>query len=84
MRPSVSSSNPAIVRSNVVLPQPEGPSSVKNSLSRMLSDTPFSALTACAVPAPNTLTALCSSTATGGPTFAPAGFATACSGTTLN
>ena len=29
--PSVGSSNPAIIRSSVVLPQPDGPSSTKNS-----------------------------------------------------
>src|SRR3954470_22893421 len=36
-------SNPASTRSSVVLPEPEGPSRARNSLSRACSDTSFSA-----------------------------------------
>ena len=39
MRPLSGVSNPAISRSNVVLPQPEGPSSAKNSPRSTISDT---------------------------------------------
>src|SRR6184192_966819 len=39
MRPRSSSQKPATMRSNVVLPQPDGPNSVKNSPSRMAIDT---------------------------------------------
>src|SRR5689334_8860655 len=39
MRPVSSSQNPATMRSSVVLPQPDGPSRVKNSPSRAASDT---------------------------------------------
>src|ERR1043166_8735647 len=45
MRPRSSSQKPATMRSNVVLPQPDGPSRVKNSPSRMASDTPSTART---------------------------------------
>jgi len=41
--PVVGKSKPAISRRSVVLPQPEGPSSVKNSFSRMATETPSSA-----------------------------------------
>ena len=37
--PSVGASKPPIMRSSVVLPQPEGPSSEKNSPRRMSSET---------------------------------------------
>ena len=47
------SSKPAMRRSRVVLPQPDGPSSVKNSLSLIVSEAPASAVTE-----PNRLTAL--------------------------
>ena len=40
MRPSLGVSKPASMRSSVVLPQPDGPSSAKNSFSRMSSETP--------------------------------------------
>ena len=43
--PSVGSSNPAIMRRLVVLPQPEGPSSEKNSPSRICSVTFLTAAT---------------------------------------
>src|SRR5262245_19207037 len=43
--PAVRSAKPAIVRSSVVLPQPEGPSSVKNSPSAISSDTSSTART---------------------------------------
>src|SRR5882757_10358279 len=46
MRPLSSSQKPATMRSSVVLPQPEGPSSVKNSPSRMAIDTSSTARTA--------------------------------------
>src|SRR5262249_27878713 len=39
MRPSSSSQKPATMRNSVVFPQPDGPSSVKNSPSRTESDT---------------------------------------------
>src|SRR5437868_3635539 len=39
MRPTSSSQKPATMRSSVVLPQPDGPSSVKNSPSRTTIDT---------------------------------------------
>ena len=39
-------SKPASSRNSVVLPQPEGPSSVKNSFEKRVSDTLSSALTA--------------------------------------
>src|SRR4051812_16298347 len=39
IRPSVGSSNPAIIRSVVVFPHPDGPSIVKNSPSRMVKET---------------------------------------------
>src|SRR6185295_14132863 len=45
MRPRSSSQNPATIRSNVVLPQPDGPSSVKNSPSRTAMDTSSTART---------------------------------------
>src|SRR5450432_1646460 len=41
--PASGCSSPASTRSNVVLPEPEGPSSARNSLSRACSDTSFSA-----------------------------------------
>ena len=37
--PELGASKPAIIRSSVVLPQPEGPSRVKNSLSSMVKET---------------------------------------------
>src|SRR6185295_14484985 len=43
--PEVGSSKPASMRSNVVLPQPEGPSREKNSPRRMSNDTSSTALT---------------------------------------
>ena len=46
MRPVSSSQNPATIRSSVVLPQPDGPSSVKNSPSRTAIDTSSTARTA--------------------------------------
>ncbi len=42
-RPSDGSSNPAMVRKSVVLPQPDGPSSEKNSPSAMPRSMPRSA-----------------------------------------
>ena len=54
-------SKPAMSRSNVVFPQPLGPSSVKNSFERMASETPSSARTA---PAPKVLEMFRQSTAT--------------------
>jgi hypothetical protein len=47
MVPPVGRSNPARARNVVVLPQPDGPSSVKNSPSAMLKLTPR---TACTLP----------------------------------
>jgi hypothetical protein len=41
--PSVGVSKPAIMRSSVLLPQPEGPSSTRNSPSRVSRLTPFTA-----------------------------------------
>src|SRR4051794_38527935 len=46
MRPLSSSQKPATMRSSVVLPQPEGPSSVKNSPSRISIETASTARTA--------------------------------------
>src|SRR5689334_1679210 len=46
IRPAVGSSKPPIMRSVVVLPQPEGPSSEKNSPGRISSETPSTARTA--------------------------------------
>ena len=43
--PSLMVSSPAIMRSNVDLPQPDGPSSTVKELSGMVSDTPFTAST---------------------------------------
>src|SRR5215470_6931941 len=45
MRPWSSSQKPATMRSSVVLPQPDGPSSVKNSPSRTVIETSFTART---------------------------------------
>src|ERR1700742_3598723 len=41
--PASGRSRPASTRSSVVLPEPEGPSNARNSLSRACSDTSFSA-----------------------------------------
>jgi hypothetical protein len=41
MRPPSGRSNPAIIRSSVVLPHPDGPSSVKNSPASMARLTPI-------------------------------------------
>src|SRR5204863_141029 len=46
MRPASGVSNPAISRSNVVLPQPEGPSNAKNSPRSTETDTPSTAVAA--------------------------------------
>ena len=46
MRPASFCSSPAIIRSVVVLPQPEGPSSVRSRPSATVSDTPSTARTA--------------------------------------
>ena len=43
--PAVGSSNPAIIRSVVVLPEPEGPSMVKNSPRQISRSTPSTAVT---------------------------------------
>ena len=43
--PAVTVSRPAIIRSSVDLPQPDGPSSTVNEPSGMPSDTPFTAST---------------------------------------
>src|SRR5215204_5491268 len=43
MRPEVMLSSPATMRSVVVLPQPEGPTSTMNSLSRISRSTTFTA-----------------------------------------
>src|SRR5690554_572118 len=43
--PSVGSSNPATIRSVVVLPQPEGPSKVTNSPGSTTNSAPFTAMT---------------------------------------
>ena len=45
MRPSLGVSKPASMRSSVVLPQPDGPSSAKNSRSKMSSDSRSTATT---------------------------------------
>ena len=45
MVPSVMVSRPAIMRSRVDFPQPEGPSSTVNEPFGMTSDTPFTAST---------------------------------------
>ena len=45
MLPPLGVSKPASMRSSVVLPQPDGPSSAKNSFSRMSSETPSTAAT---------------------------------------
>src|SRR3954452_5062291 len=45
MRPSVGRSNPAIMRRQVVLPEPDGPSIVKNSPRRISRSTPSTAVT---------------------------------------
>src|SRR5688572_20226857 len=44
-RPDVGASRPAIMRSVVVLPQPEGPTNVKNSRSPISTDTSSTAVT---------------------------------------
>src|SRR5260370_31021621 len=46
MRPSSGTSKPAISRNSVVLPQPDGPSSAKNSPASTASDTRSTAATA--------------------------------------
>ncbi len=46
MRPSLGASKPASMRSSVVLPQPDGPSSAKNSPCRMSSVSASTATTA--------------------------------------
>jgi hypothetical protein len=43
--PEVGRSNPAIIRSTVVLPEPEGPRSVTNSPSAMSRSSPWTATT---------------------------------------
>src|SRR5579864_4105245 len=43
MRPASGRSNPASMRKSVVLPQPEGPKSAKNSPAAMSSETPSTA-----------------------------------------
>ena len=43
--PAVAASSPAIVRSSVVLPQPDGPSRAKNSPSLIVSSRASSAVT---------------------------------------
>jgi hypothetical protein len=53
-RPEVRSSSPAIRRSNVDLPQPEGPTNIANSLSLMSRSTSLMTLTA-----PNALRTAC-------------------------
>ncbi len=45
MRPELGSSKPAIMRSVVVLPQPDGPSIEKNSPSRISNETSSTATT---------------------------------------
>src|SRR3954467_1415672 len=45
IRPQPGASNPASMRSSVVFPQPDGPSSAKNSPRRMSSETPSTAWT---------------------------------------
>ena len=44
-RPASGRSNPAMTRSRVVLPQPDGPSSAKNSFSAIASDRLSTAVT---------------------------------------
>ena len=45
MVPEVGSSRPAIIRRIVVLPQPEGPSSVTSERAAIVNDTPLTAAT---------------------------------------
>ena len=45
IRPPVGISNPPIIRSVVVLPHPDGPSSEKNSPAAISTDTPATART---------------------------------------
>ncbi len=45
-RPASGCSKPAIIRSDVVLPQPDGPSIEKNSPPRIVNETSFTATTA--------------------------------------
>ena len=45
IRPAVGISKPAIIRRAVVLPQPDGPSSVTSSPSRTSKETPSTAVT---------------------------------------
>ncbi|MNU11478.1 hypothetical protein D3C72_2593620 [compost metagenome] len=52
--PELRSLKPAMARKSVVLPQPLGPSSVKNSPRSTETETPFSAMKLC----PNCLVAL--------------------------
>src|SRR6266852_3569260 len=61
--PEVGSSNPAIMRRLVVLPQPEGPSIEKNSPSLICMVTLLTAVTSSPVGPGKRLTTLCSSTA---------------------
>ncbi len=68
--PSVGISNPAISRRSVVLPQPEGPSSVKNS-PRWMSTLTLSSARTCAVPWPKALTTSIAEIATSSATPAP-------------
>ena len=46
MSPALASSSPAMSRSAVVFPQPDGPTSTVNCLSGISSDTSFTAVTA--------------------------------------
>ena len=46
MRPDVTDSSPATMRSAVVLPQPDGPSSTRNSPSSMVRSRPLTTCTA--------------------------------------
>src|SRR6185369_12986860 len=62
MLPAVGISKPAVRRSRVVLPQPDGPSSVKNSFCRIVTETLSNATTASG-PAPNVLVTFLASTA---------------------
>ena len=62
MRPDVGSVKPPIIRRQVVLPDPEGPSSVKNSPASMARLMPSTARTA-AAPCPKTHETLSSVTA---------------------
>ena len=52
--PDVGSTNPAMARNKVVLPQPEGPKSVKNSFARIVTLMSFNAVNALA-PEPKVL-----------------------------